>query len=40
MHLVVSLLKLQQIIEIAYNNGPNITHGEKIILFNAYHKAT
>jgi hypothetical protein len=32
--------KLHQVIEIAYNNGPNATHGRTIILSNAYHKAT
>jgi hypothetical protein len=35
-----TLPKLHQVIEIAYNNGPNATHGSTIILFDAYHKAT
>jgi hypothetical protein len=30
--------KLHQVIEIAYNNGPNATHGGTITSFNAYHK--
>ncbi len=29
-----------QVIGIAYNNGPNATHGGTITLSNAYHKAT
>jgi hypothetical protein len=32
--------KLHQIIGIAYNNDPNVTHGGTITLSNAYHKAT
>ncbi len=35
-----TLLKLHQVIEIAYNNGPNVTHGGTITSFDAYHKAT
>jgi hypothetical protein len=35
-----SLPKLHQVIGIAYNNGPNVTHGGTIILFDACHKAT
>jgi hypothetical protein len=35
-----NLPELHQIIRIAYNIGPNATHGRKIALFNAYHKAT
>ncbi len=35
-----TLSKLHQIIGIAYNNGLNVTHGRKIALFDAYHKAT
>ncbi len=31
--------KLHQVIKIAYNNGPNATHGRKITSFDAYHKA-
>jgi hypothetical protein len=31
--------KLHQVIEIAYNNSPNITHGRTITSFDAYHKA-
>jgi hypothetical protein len=34
-----TLPKLHQIIGIAYNNGPNITHGGTITLSDAYHKA-
>jgi hypothetical protein len=34
-----AFLKLHQIIEIAYNNGPNATHGGTITLSDAYHKA-
>ncbi len=30
--------KLHQVIRIAYNNGPNITHGGTITLSVAYHK--
>jgi hypothetical protein len=32
--------KLHQVIRIAYNNGPNTTHGGTITSSNAYHKAT
>jgi hypothetical protein len=32
--------KLHQNIEIAYNNGPNVIHGEIITSSNVYHKAT
>jgi hypothetical protein len=32
--------KLHQIIEIAYNNGPNATHGGTITSSDAYHKVT
>jgi hypothetical protein len=32
--------KLHQVVEIAYNNGPNTTHGGTITSFDAYHKAT
>jgi hypothetical protein len=32
--------KLHQVIEIAYNNSPNATHGGIITPSNAYHKAT
>jgi hypothetical protein len=35
-----TLPKLHQIIEIAYNNGPNVTHGQTFTLFDTYHKAT
>jgi len=35
-----TLPKLYQINRIAYNNGPNITHGGTITSFDAYHKAT
>jgi hypothetical protein len=35
-----TLPKLHQIIKIAYNIGPNITHGGIITSFDAYHKAT
>jgi hypothetical protein len=35
-----TLPKLHQVNEIAYNNGPNITHGRTITSFDAYHKAT
>jgi hypothetical protein len=35
-----TLPKLHQVIEIAYNNGPNTTHGRTITSFDAYHKAT
>jgi hypothetical protein len=31
--------KLHQVIGIAYNNDPNITHGGTITSSNAYHKA-
>ncbi len=29
-----------QVIKIAYNNGPNVTHGRTITSSNGYHKAT
>jgi hypothetical protein len=32
--------ELHQIIKIAYNSGPNVTHGGTITSSNAYHKAT
>ncbi len=32
--------KLHQIIRIAYNSGPNATHGRTITSSDAYHKAT
>jgi len=35
-----TLPKLHQVIEIAYNSGPNTTHGRTITSFNVYHKAT
>jgi hypothetical protein len=35
-----TLPKLHQVIGIAYNSGPNATHGGTITLFDAYHKAT
>jgi hypothetical protein len=35
-----TFLKLHQVIGIAYNSGPNVTHGRTITSFNAYHKAT
>ncbi len=35
-----TLPKLHQVIGIAYNSGPNTTHGRTIISFDAYHKAT
>jgi len=35
-----TLPKLHQVNEIAYNSGPNATHGGIITLFDAYHKAT
>jgi hypothetical protein len=35
-----TLPKLHKIIMIAYNNGPNATHGETITSFDVYHKAT
>jgi hypothetical protein len=35
-----TLPKIHQVIGIAYNSGPNATHGRTIILFDAYHKAT
>jgi hypothetical protein len=35
-----TFLKLHQVTGIAYNNGPNATHGRTITSFNAYHKAT
>jgi len=35
-----TLGKLHQVIEIAYNSGPNATHGWTITSSDAYHKAT
>jgi hypothetical protein len=35
-----TLPKLHQVIGIAYNSGPNATHGKTIASFDAYHKAT
>jgi hypothetical protein len=35
-----TLPKLRQVIGIAYNRGPNATHGGTITLFDVYHKAT
>jgi hypothetical protein len=35
-----TLPKLHQISGIAYNSGPNATHGGTITSFDAYHKAT
>jgi hypothetical protein len=35
-----TLPKLHQIIGVAYNNGPNVTHGEIITSSGAYHKVT
>jgi hypothetical protein len=35
-----TLPKLHQVIEIAYNNNPNATHGRTITSLDAYHKAT
>jgi hypothetical protein len=35
-----TLPKLHQVIGIAYNNGPNATHGVTITSSNAYHKVT
>jgi hypothetical protein len=35
-----TLPKLHQVIGITYNSGPNITHGRRIALSNANHKAT
>jgi hypothetical protein len=35
-----TLPKLHQIIGIAYNSGPNVTHGGTITSSDAYHKAT
>jgi hypothetical protein len=32
-----TLPKLHQIIDIAYNSGPNVTHGKIITLSDAYH---
>jgi hypothetical protein len=32
--------KLHQVIKIAYNNNPNITHGKIITSSDVYHKAT
>jgi hypothetical protein len=34
-----TLPKLHQIIKVAYNNGPNATHGRTITSFDVYHKA-
>jgi hypothetical protein len=34
-----TLPKLHQVIKIAYNSGPNATHGGTITLSDAYHKA-
>jgi hypothetical protein len=34
-----TLPKLHQVIGIAYNSGPNTTHGVTITSFDAYHKA-
>jgi hypothetical protein len=34
-----TLPKLQQVIGITYNSGPNTIHGRIITSFNAYHKA-
>ncbi len=34
-----TLPKLHQVIRIAYNSGPNITHGRIITSFDACHKA-
>jgi hypothetical protein len=34
-----TLPKLHQVIEIACNSGPNVTHGRTITSFDAYHKA-
>jgi hypothetical protein len=34
-----TLPKLHQVIGIAYNNGPNATHGKIITSFDPYHKA-
>jgi hypothetical protein len=36
----ITLPELHQVIEIAYNNSPNATHGGTVTSFNAYHKAT
>jgi hypothetical protein len=35
-----TLPKLHQVLEIAYNNSLNATHGRTITTFDAYHKAT
>jgi len=35
-----TLPKLHHVIGIAYNNGPNTTHGRTITLFDVYHKVT
>jgi hypothetical protein len=35
-----TLPMLHQVIEIAYNNNPNATHGKTITSSNVYHKAT
>ncbi len=35
-----TLPKLHQVNGIAYNNGPNVTHGGIIISSDVYHKAT
>jgi len=32
-----TLPKLHQVNEIAYDNGPNVTHGRTITSFDAYH---
>jgi hypothetical protein len=35
-----TLPKLHQVIEIAYNSGPNVIHGRTITSFDDYRKAT
>jgi hypothetical protein len=35
-----TLRKLHQVIKIAYNSGPNVTHGGTITSSDAYHKVT
>jgi hypothetical protein len=35
-----TLPKLHEVIKIAYNNGPNTTHGRTITSLDVYHKAT
>jgi hypothetical protein len=35
-----TLPKLHQVIKIAYNSNPNVTHGGTITSSDAYHKAT